>query len=1302
MMEARFGAVVCLAVGLLMAFGPSAAHAQCSTFDADLNGVPDDCPAGTTNVIIGSAASETLTGTDGADCIFGLGGDDTIDGLDGDDYICGGAGNDTIVGGLGNDTLFGETNADTISGGFGDDTIDGGGGSDILNGEGGVDTIFGGAGADTISGGPQPDFIRGGTGADILSGGGDDDDIGGEAGNDTITGDGGNDTITGGAGADDIRGNSGNDIIDGGTENDLIRGGTGDDTISGGDGDDDIRGQGGNDTLNGNAGNDTISGSGGNDVIDGGDGDDTISGGGGDDIINGGPGSDFADGGTGNDILNGGDDPDTLLGNNDDDIINGDGGDDTLLSGGGGNDEIYGGSGSDTIDGGPDLDQIFGGTGNDTIFGGAGPDLLYGEDGNDTIDGGPDNDTIYGGPGAFDSADGSFGFDNCLQSETTVNCELFSHAVVASFGAVIDGTSVVLRWATLSESATVGFYVYRDLGGSWVQVHEGLLPAVYGLAQGGVYDLRDADAQPGVTSRYLLVEVDTSGARTDYGPFEATANVEAMTMLAPGVTFAREAHPMSNGPVAAPKELAGERQRAGEATGIVFGIESTGVYSVPSIEIAARLGSTDEDIRQRLQDGALELTEAGEPVAWTVSPDGSALRFVGFSVDSLFSRERFYRLSLGEGRPMARLSRQPVGESVQRTFVQTVHLEQDLIAGTLVAEDGRSDYWFWQFGSASPSMPVNVEVDIDLESVAPGGVDAIVEIELQGISGVSHEVEAELNGVTLGTATFEGDRRHVAQWTTPASNLVEGRNSLRLVAKGSPESTFYFDSVDVAYERTYQTAARSFELIAAATSDLTVVGDFGDDALVFDVTNRRLPRVIDDFTLGTTSSGTEVTFEAGDGEGYLAAAAESARMPSSIWNDIPSDLRSVGNQAEYLVIAPAELYESARALVEYRRADGLQSMLVELQDVFDEFSAGAPDPEAIRAFLAHARASWAVAPRYVTLVGKGSLDYRDLMGVGGNLLPPIMVHTFKGLYSADNHFADFEGTDNVPELAIGRLPVTTSSELDALIGRLIAYESSLDQLSDALLLVAGDGDTFGTFKAGSDALAERFADDWTISRAYRLDMSLEQFRSTLFEQIERSPRVVHYLGHGGLNLLGKSDTLFHADDVQDLALDSAQPLYLLMTCSASRFEVPGFVSLGETLVLDDDGAVAVWGPSGLSIDEQAQALGRGALERILSRRDVRLGDALLAVYGTILEGDGREDMPAIYHLFGDPALRVSKSDPDPDDPSAPGVPPTTGSEGPGSPGVQSSGGCSVSVGRADLSLFAWLFASVALLRRRRR
>jgi hypothetical protein len=100
-------------------------------------------------VIVGSNASETLTGTSGADLILGRGGADTLNGGDGADLLCGGNGADTVNGGDGDDTLNGGRGNDVLSGGDGDDVLRGGLGADVLTGGEGADSFSGGAGSDT-------------------------------------------------------------------------------------------------------------------------------------------------------------------------------------------------------------------------------------------------------------------------------------------------------------------------------------------------------------------------------------------------------------------------------------------------------------------------------------------------------------------------------------------------------------------------------------------------------------------------------------------------------------------------------------------------------------------------------------------------------------------------------------------------------------------------------------------------------------------------------------------------------------------------------------------------------------------------------------------------------------------------------------------------------------------------------------------------------------------------------------------------------------------------------------------------
>ena len=73
----------------------------------------------------------------------------------------------------------------------------------------------------------------------------------------------------------------------------------------------------------------------------------------------------------------------------------------------------------------------------------------------------------------------------------------------------------------------------------------------------------------------------------------------------------------------------------------------------------------------------------------------------------------------------------------------------------------------------------------------------------------------------------------------------------------------------------------------------------------------------------------------------------------------------------------ASLWNAIQPLLDRRAAQGLRVAKVDIQDVYDEFSAGLVYPPAIRDFLSHAYHHWngaAQPPKYVLLVGDGHYD----------------------------------------------------------------------------------------------------------------------------------------------------------------------------------------------------------------------------------------------------------------------------------------------------------------------------------------
>jgi len=208
----------------------------------------------------------------------------------------------------------------------------------------------------------------------------------------------------------------------------------------------------------------------------------------------------------------------------------------------------------------------------------------------------------------------------------------------------------------------------------------------------------------------------------------------------------------------------------------------------------------------------------------------------------------------------------------------------------------------------------------------------------------------------------------------------------------------------------------------------------------------------------------------------------------------------------------------------------------------------------------------------------------------------------------------------------------------------------------------------------SDFVSEALPVDWNANAVYRSELGdLESTRALFFDEVRKGPRLVNYLGHAGATALGFREILLSVEDVATMTIDGTQPLFSNMTCTASRFAVPGQVSLGEALLLDEEAAIAVWGPSGISINAHATLLARALVNELSTGGETRIGPMINRAFSVLADLEFGDEMITIYHLFGDPALRVTKG----------GEQGTGGAGGDGGAGGSAGAGGNAGAGGAD-------------------
>jgi hypothetical protein len=857
-------------------------------------------------------------------------------------------------------------------------------------------------------------------------------------------------------------------------------------------------------------------------------------------------------------------------------------------------------------------------------------------------------------------------------------CELAATAgavspvVVSEVHAVRDRGGVVLEWSTSSEAGTVAFDVWRwdAREARYNIVNQTPVTALLTAQQGGHY--RVLDGTPGARGageRYVIVEHIATPFVIDrraYGPFdllvENASSADRPEM--PEAGFDRIAKKLT-----APRELAPESENAkiegsevdtiklsgsgtdaigGTPTLVEIGINKVGMVMVPAQTIADVLGLGLSTVQAMIASHQFQLTNGHSVIAWMPANqwaiEQSGVLFYGQPSTSIYSADNIYVLSQGTGVAMASTTVRSGSNAPGGGFQDTTHVEKDLFAGTVVATNPDSDYWFWANFVAGDPTTGTQSFSLPVANPMTGSWPATLTLNLQGASatGVSdeHHVTVSVNGKNIGSYQWTGVTPATVTLPVTQASLQSGNNTVQLTATlgtGAPYSFWYLQSFDLKYQHLYQTTTNDMVVRADSNASVTVTGFNGSRIRVFDITDPTHPLMAQGPSVAVGPGGAfDVGFSpASPTTPYYAASASGWHSAHIVAGTAPQPLRNPALGADYLILAPSALLSAANELATYRSSQGLKAMVVDVQNIYDVQNGGTPNPHAIHDFLAYTQANWKPAPRYVVLAGLGTFDYRNYLGLNTNLVSPLLVSTPYGLFASDNALADSANT-GVPSFAIGRLPVTTNADLHNVVQKIKGYEAAAaGDWSGHAVLVADN-----SFTADSDALAALVPPLHDVERIYLDQVGEDTARSTLLGDLQSGIGLLNYVGHGGLDRLSSSGLLL-ATDASNLTNGPLEPMMSALTCTINRFEVPGVATLGGAFVSQPTGgAASVWAATGISITDSAKFLGQQFFLELGTSPNTpqRIGDVIQRAFFDYTRRGGNVSLVALYELLGDPGL----------------------------------------------------------------
>jgi hypothetical protein len=413
-----------------------------------------------------------------------------------------------------------------------------------------------------------------------------------------------------------------------------------------------------------------------------------------------------------------------------------------------------------------------------------------------------------------------------------------------------------------------------------------------------------------------------------------------------------------------------------------------------------------------------------------------------------------------------------------------------------------------------------------------------------------------------------------------------------------------------------------------------------------------------------------------DTSAYVAVVGDAFYQATAIVADTPSNLRAVNQQADYLVLTHRRLRQAIEPLAEFHRQQGLSVQVIDIEDVYDEFNAGVLAPAAIRDFISYAYHNWQrPGPRFVLLVGDASWDVRselgrdsnyadwtfkqrekskfvkntsykytdDMNAADRNLIPTWPVETYEGYAASDNVFVAVDGDDYLPDLAIGRFPVSDPADVTAIVDKTIAYhqQSEVGPWRRKVLWITNEE---RALQLTSDRLDDSFATTgFAGTKIYPSPQEKDniEHQAELQSAFNDGQLLVHFLGHGGRYVwrtgppdYRKNHDLFTLEHLDQLTPTTRLPFVMSMTCYSAPFDHPTADSIGEKFLrMPDRGAIGVLAAS------WRNAPGLHFSQDVLNAlsQSGTVGEAIMHAK----QNNSDRLMIETYNLLGDPAARLA-------------------------------------------------------------
>lgn len=243
-----------------------------------------------------------------------------------------------------------------------------------------------------------------------------------------------------------------------------------------------------------------------------------------------------------------------------------------------------------------------------------------------------------------------------------------------------------------------------------------------------------------------------------------------------------------------------------------------------------------------------------------------------------------------------------------------------------------------------------------------------------------------------------------------------------------------------------------------------------DNSLVWDITGNRIPvalEVVDGYAYGSATDTSD--------ELIVFNPAKPMKKIGANWERVANqNLHAMRNDGtELLIFSTVDMLPYAKGIAEaHEKYDGIKTAVVTPPELYNEFSAGSPDPQAYR-IMAKMLNQNSKSLKNILFIGKQSADIRNLRGTPeytdshiAYIMPQTDIESLA--ISVSDYFGcvtDYlekpENLKNAPiTIGVGLLPVSTHEEGANVLAKIREYLSKEDfsNIVNETMMLACEGD----------------------------------------------------------------------------------------------------------------------------------------------------------------------------------------------------------------------------------------------------